>query len=215
KCLEKDPGRRWQNAADLADALRFAAEWEPAPTSASAPASPVRKGRIAAVAMASFVLGASLAALIYMGSSGSADLPVRVSEIPLESDTTEGFPFSPAISRRVGMLLKQMESGAVVVVPPLWFWEVANGLLAAQRRKLLTAAERRKSLQKLSLLNVSVDDEATRIAFDKTSQLAEKHGLSVYDAAYLELALRRKLSLGSRDQALLKAAKRSGVKLLA
>jgi predicted nucleic acid-binding protein len=111
-------------------------------------------------------------------------------------------------------LLELVESGSVIVVPSLWFLEVANGLLAAQRRKLLIAAERRKALEKLSALTFSVDEEGSRAAFQKTSNLAEKHGLSVYGAAYLEIALRRRLPLGSRDEALRKAAKRSGVTVL-
>jgi predicted nucleic acid-binding protein len=111
-------------------------------------------------------------------------------------------------------LLELVESGSVIVVPSLWFLEVANGLLAAQRRKLLIAAERRKALERLSALTFSVDEEGSRAAFQKTSHLAEKHGLSVYDAAYLEIALRRRLPLGSRDEALRKAAKRSGVTVL-
>jgi predicted nucleic acid-binding protein len=59
-----------------------------------------------------------------------------------------------------------------------------------------------------------VDDEAARTAFGKTSDLAEKYGLTVYDAHYLEVALRRKLPLASRDDALQQAAKRCGVKVL-
>ena len=111
-------------------------------------------------------------------------------------------------------LLDLVESGSAIV-PSLWFLEVANGLLAAQRRKLLTASERRQALERLLALTFTTDEEAGRAAIRKTSDLAEKHGLSVYDAAYLEIALRRKLPLGSRDEALRKAAKRSGVTLLA
>jgi len=118
-------------------------------------------------------------------------------------------------SNETERLLELVESGAVIVVPSLWYLEVANGLLAAQRRKLLTANERKRALQRLSALTVSVDEETGRTAFHKTSDLAEKHGLSVYDAAYLELALRRKLPLGSRDEPLRKAAKRCGVTIVA
>ena len=135
---------------------------------------------------------------------------------PFVVDASGGFSwvYPSQASGETDKWLEQMESGAGVVVPSLWFWEIANGLLAAQRRKLLTTAERRKALHRLSLLSFTIDEEAGRIALGKTSELAEKHGLSVYDAAYLEIALRRKLFLGSRDEALLKAAKRSGVKLL-
>lgn len=111
-------------------------------------------------------------------------------------------------------LLELVESGVTIVVPSLWFLEVANGLLPAQRRKLLTTAERRKALEKLSALTFSVDEDSGRAAFQKTFDLAEKHNLSIYDAASLEMALRRKFPLASRDEPLRKAAKRSGVTLL-
>ena len=131
-------------------------------------------------------------------------------------DASVGFAWAypTQASAETDKLLEQIESGAAAVVPSLWFLEVANGLLAAQRRKLLTAAERKKALEKLSSLIFTIDEEAARTAFRKTSELAEKHGLSVYDAAYLETVLRLKLPIGSRDEALRKAAKRLGVKVL-
>ena len=110
-------------------------------------------------------------------------------------------------------LLEDVEAGAAVIVPLLWFFEVANGLLAGQRRELITAAERKTALEKLSGLNLTVDEETSQAAFRKTSELAERHGLSVYDAAYLETALRRKLPLGSRDGPLRAAAKKCGIKV--
>jgi PIN domain nuclease of toxin-antitoxin system len=59
-----------------------------------------------------------------------------------------------------------------------------------------------------------VDDEGCRLAFGKISELAYKHGLSVYDATCLELALRRKRPLASRGEALCKAALDCHVKLV-
>ena len=112
-------------------------------------------------------------------------------------------------------LLARIEQGAMVIVPPLWFLEVANGLLVAQRRKLLTASERTRALDRLSGLALTADDGDPRIAFGRTSALAEEYGLSLYDAAYLEVALRRALPIASRDEALLAAAARAGAKLIA
>jgi predicted nucleic acid-binding protein len=67
-------------------------------------------------------------------------------------------------------------------------------------------------------LTFSVDEDSGRAAFQKTSDLADKHNLYIYDyiydAAYLEIALRRKLPLASRDEPLRKAAKLSGASLL-
>ena len=108
-------------------------------------------------------------------------------------------------------LLNRIEAGDEAVVPPLWFLEVANGLLVAERRKTLAAQERRLALDRLSALGLIVDETNAREAFGRTSALAEQYGLSVYDAAYLELAIRRNLPLGTRDRALRSAAERSGI----
>jgi predicted nucleic acid-binding protein len=111
-------------------------------------------------------------------------------------------------------LLEQVAAGAIVVVPALWFSEMANSLLILQRRKKITREERKIALETLSAMSLTLDEEATRAAFQNTSDLAEKHGLTVYDATYLELALRRDLPLASRDAALSMAAKRCGLKTL-
>ena len=111
-------------------------------------------------------------------------------------------------------LLQNIGLGETAVVPSLWFLEMANVLLVAQRRHRLTAGQRKATLEKLTAMQFTVDEEAARNAFGKISELAEKHGLTIYVATYLELALRRKLALASRDEALRSAAKRSGIKLL-
>ena len=108
-------------------------------------------------------------------------------------------------------LLERIEAGAEAIVPSLWFLEVANGLLVAQRRKRVTAPERMLALKRLSTLALTVDEDNARDVFGRTSALAEQFGLPVYDAAYLELALRRNLPLGTRDRALRSAARRSGI----
>ena len=131
-------------------------------------------------------------------------------------DASVGFAwvYPSQSSAETDALLEDVEAGATVVAPPVWFLEVANGLLVAQRRKLLTGQERKSALEMLSGLRVAMDEDSGHAAFHKTSALAEKYGLSVYDAAYLEVALRRQLPLGSRDGALRSAAKRSGIKVL-
>lgn len=112
------------------------------------------------------------------------------------------------------MLLDSLLEGAVVVVPSLWFLEVANALLVAVRRKKMTKHERTSALNYLKRLKMTVDTDGPGFAFDMLSELAETHHLSIYDASYLELALRRGLPLSSRDQPLRAAAKRCQVRLL-
>src|ERR1700722_16368410 len=84
-------------------------------------------------------------------------------------------------------LLVEVAGGAIVIVPALWFLEISNVLLMAQRRNRLTAIQRKTALEKLTDMQFRVDDEGARNAFGKTSDLAEKYGLTIYDATYLEL----------------------------
>jgi predicted nucleic acid-binding protein len=107
--------------------------------------------------------------------------------------------------------LNDVAAGATVTVPTLWYLEMANVLLIAQRRHRLTAIQRKAALERLSAMQFRVDEEGTRHAFGKTSELAEKYGLTIYDAIYLELAWRRSLALATRDEALKTAAKKCGV----
>lgn len=110
-------------------------------------------------------------------------------------------------------LLEQVSAGTPLVVPTLWPFEVANSLLVLLRRKRILPEERERALDALGRLPLLLDDEGGRLAFERTSELAAEHGLTVYDAAYLELALRRKLPLASRDQTLCQAAESCRVKL--
>jgi predicted nucleic acid-binding protein len=111
-------------------------------------------------------------------------------------------------------LLNAVAAGASVIVPALWFLEMSNVLLMAQRRHRLTPAQRKAAMEKLTAMQLTVDEEGTRHAFGKTSELAEKYGLTLYDATYLELASRRSLPLASRDQTLRNAARQCGLKAL-
>jgi predicted nucleic acid-binding protein len=111
-------------------------------------------------------------------------------------------------------LLNEVAAGATVIVPALWFLEMSNVLLIAQRRHRLTAGQRKAAMEKLAAMQLTVDEEGFRNAFGKTSELAEKYGLTIYDATYLELALRRSLPLASRYEALKNAAKQCGLKAL-
>ena len=111
-------------------------------------------------------------------------------------------------------LLDRVAAGAPLIVPPLWPLEVANSLLVLLRRKKLQADERNRALDALARLPFVIDDESPRLAWGRISELAVEHGLSAYDATYLELAIRRKLPLATRDDALRKAAQACRVKLL-
>jgi predicted nucleic acid-binding protein len=111
-------------------------------------------------------------------------------------------------------LLDEVAAGRPCVIPGLWMFEVANTLLVLVRRRRISADEYARARHDLTELRPVVDDEGPHLAFGETLELANKHALSVYDAAYLELALRKSLPLASRDEALNKAAGRAGVKTM-
>jgi predicted nucleic acid-binding protein len=110
-------------------------------------------------------------------------------------------------------MLDAIATGSTLEVPALWPLEVANALVVLQRRRKLTEDERQTALGWLRRLPLRTDQEAAPLAFSRLSELAAAHDLSVYDAAYLELAQRRRLVLGCKDGPLRKAAGRVGVRL--
>ena len=99
-------------------------------------------------------------------------------------------------------------------VPGLWKLEVANILEMGVRRGRHDAAFRDATLADLALLPIRLDPETDRQAWGATAQLAARHRLTLYDAAYLELALRRGLSLATLDHELRSAASAEGVVIL-
>ncbi|MGD0272058.1 MAG: type II toxin-antitoxin system VapC family toxin [Candidatus Sulfotelmatobacter sp.] len=99
-------------------------------------------------------------------------------------------------------------------IPGLWRWEIANVLQLNVRRGRHSEDFRDDAVDTLALLPVKVDAEADRQAWSATLHLAERHGLTVYDAAYLEIASRRKIPLATLDRQLRAAATGEGIQLL-
>ena len=97
------------------------------------------------------------------------------------------------------------------IVPAIWPLEVANALLMGERRKRTTEANVTTFLGLLKALPIAVDDETDSRAWQESIQLARMHHLSAYDAAYLELALRRGLPLATLDDRLKNVADVTGV----
>ncbi len=84
-------------------------------------------------------------------------------------------------------------------MPPLWRLEVANGFQSAIRRKRIDARYRDASLADLKQLPIEVDTESDLHVWTSTLVLADRFGLSVYDACYLELGQRRSLPVVTLD----------------
>jgi predicted nucleic acid-binding protein len=105
-------------------------------------------------------------------------------------------------------------ASAEAIVPVIWPAEVGNALLAAERRKRMTAAGVSRSLGLLGELNIQVDAASTHSSVGDVVALARSAKLSVYDASYLFLAMREGIPLATLDLALGEAARKAGVAVL-
>jgi len=97
------------------------------------------------------------------------------------------------------------------VVPALWPLEVTNVLLVGERRGRLSPAQSRLFLELLGAMPVTVDVESLHTHSLQLLALGREHGLSSYDACYLELAERRGLPVATTDKKLLQAVEDRGV----
>lgn len=99
-------------------------------------------------------------------------------------------------------------------VPGIWPLEFANALVVAERRKRLTEADATRVREMVLALPIAVvPDDPARI-LSTALALARQQGLSVYDATYLDLAMREGLPLATVDDGLHDAARRCSVPLL-
>lgn len=99
-------------------------------------------------------------------------------------------------------------------MPGTWRLEVGNGLLMMCRRNRMRRADMAEALAHLAVLPIEQDPETWSRAWDAVVEFADAHRLTVYDAAYLELASRRGLPLATLDRELRDAAAGLGVPLV-
>jgi predicted nucleic acid-binding protein len=131
----------------------------------------------------------------------------------LDSSATLAWIYSDETTESIRSVFKSVaDEGALV--PALWRLEVANSLTAAVRRGRIDADFRRASLADLALLDITTDHHTDFHAWSETLSLADRFKLTIYDAAYLELAVRRSLPLATLDSELRTAAAASGLRLL-
>ena len=118
------------------------------------------------------------------------------------------------VERQAQLLLEDLQHGkTVAVVPSLFYQEISNALLMAYRRKRINRDVLQQYLDVITMLPVTVDTAAAThgSTMKRVCELAEKHGLTTYDASYLELAMRLELSLATLDTDLYNAAVEIGV----
>jgi len=100
------------------------------------------------------------------------------------------------------------------VVPALWPIEVGNVLLVATRRGRITEGDWPLIRSDLEALPIEIDPDSCNRVLSTVLPLAREHNLSVYDAMYLELALRRRLPLATLDRKLAACAVKAGVEVV-
>ncbi len=131
----------------------------------------------------------------------------------LDSSATLAWIYGDETTDAIRALFDQVaDEGAAV--PALWRLEVANSLTVALRRHRIDEEFRRAALADLAMLDIRTDPNTDAQAWSATLHLADRFRLTLYDAAYLELAQRRKLPLATLDQDLRKAGATLGVTLL-
>ena len=103
--------------------------------------------------------------------------------------------------------------GQTLVVPAVWGLEIANALLTGERRMRLKRPETLRFVALLEGLSILQDGLAVSESVNNVLPLARDYGLSAYDAAYLEVAIRHDVPLATLDRNLQKAAKRAGIRI--
>ena len=103
------------------------------------------------------------------------------------------------------------QQGDTAIAPSFWSHEVLNALRAGERRKRISASLARSFLNDLAALPIELKEVAVTTVFDRIQSLSRDHGLTAYDAAYLDLALDTNLPLASLDEDLIGACAKAGV----
>ncbi len=131
----------------------------------------------------------------------------------LDASVALAWCFEDETSAEATGILERLREG-VAIVPILWFLEVGNALISAERRGRLTPTESAHFLELLRQLPIQVEDTPPLRIWGEIFGLARAHRLSCYDACYLDLAMRLGLPLATLDAELRRAGEDCGVEIL-
>jgi predicted nucleic acid-binding protein len=126
----------------------------------------------------------------------------------LDSSVATAWCFEEETTPYTEAVLAAVSGTETALAPRLWAYELRNSVLVGVRRGRITAADAEVFFASLPDLRMLLVDP---VSYDAVYALAAQQGLSVYDASYLDLALRKGLPLASLDRALLRAAESCGV----
>jgi predicted nucleic acid-binding protein len=131
----------------------------------------------------------------------------------LDASVTLAWCFRDEATAETEAVLDQLLKN-FAVVPVVWPLELANILTAAERNRRITAATTAEFASRLQTLDIRIDEAWGLRSLTDHVAFVRSSGLTSYDAAYLELAMRSGLSLATRDRALATAARRNGVAVI-
>ncbi len=130
----------------------------------------------------------------------------------LDNSVTMAWCFADEANAYTRDIRRQLDENDALV-PVVWPFEVANALLVAERRGRITEAQTGRFLEFLSTMPVTVDTDTDPSELQMVL-VGREHGLTAYDACYLELAMRNGLPLATQDAQLRAAAGRAGVPVM-
>ncbi|MGA2590465.1 MAG: type II toxin-antitoxin system VapC family toxin [Bryobacteraceae bacterium] len=137
-----------------------------------------------------------------------------MSDLVIDASLTLQWFLEDEIGREYSLAVLQTLPGRRAFVPPLYFYEVGNGLIMAYRRKRITSEQVFGFLVRLKELPIEVGSQ-TPMDVLGLPEIAMARGLTTYDASYLDLAVRLQLPLATTDRALRAAAESAGVSVVA
>jgi predicted nucleic acid-binding protein len=111
-------------------------------------------------------------------------------------------------------MLEWAIEGSNLHVPALWTWEILNVVAVTVKRGRISGDRAREFLAQLATLNFRIASPPAVADFPRLQALAERHGLTAYDVAYLDLAMRLSLPLATADGDLREAALAEGLEVL-
>jgi len=132
----------------------------------------------------------------------------------LDASTALGWLLDRPVLARASRTRQLILSGAIPVVPVLWRHEISNGVVIAERRGRLTAEQIQSLTKDLDDFSDTVQIDPVIVRSSVLIETARRTHLTVYDAAYVELAVRRGLPLATLDEELAEAARRARVALI-
>ncbi|MCI0470461.1 MAG: type II toxin-antitoxin system VapC family toxin [Candidatus Aminicenantes bacterium] len=115
-------------------------------------------------------------------------------------------------STKVRFFFEKLKDDDNLWVPGLWWYELTNVLVISTRRNRLTHMDTEKILSLINQIDFKTDNLADNLYSREIYEIAQLYDLSGYDAAYLELAIRKNCNLASFDKKLVESAQKAGVK---